>query len=290
MKPADDIRRLFKNGTLSTHPDTHERVFRDVVSAYERTLADSPVQPEIWRFAMRHPILRYAIAAAVVLAAVVGFGLFHRTSNTAWAIEQSIRALSEYNAVLVEGLACERAWGPPDSNESPEMRPSRWWAVANAEQTMVEMYRFEFDGVTLLTTDGHKTWKYEPQANRVTIRSQPYTAAECWVGSEFLEQIKQAHDVGTITRWEETSAEDPATGRQQIILSVAWLEKRWNGPRSLRLEFDPASKLLTRMTQWENADWEGSPSYVGEKITYYESLPDELFEFEIPAGATIVEK
>ncbi|MHC4072032.1 MAG: hypothetical protein ACYSWW_08220 [Planctomycetota bacterium] len=27
--------------------------------------------------------------------------------------------------------------------------------------------------------------------------------------------------------------------------------------------------------------------YVVERITYYENLPDELFEFEIPEGATV---
>jgi len=40
--------------------------------------------------------------------------------------------------------------------------------------------------------------------------------------------------------------------------------------------------------QWENARWEGPPALVVEKITYYESLPDELFGFEIPEGATVI--
>jgi len=44
------------------------------------------------------------------------------------------------------------------------------------------------------------------------------------------------------------------------------------------------------LKQWENANWEGPPSVVSEKITFYESLPDSLFEFEIPEGATVVEE
>jgi len=287
MKPADDIRRLFQNAELSTHPDTHEKVFQDVLGSYEQSIARIPAQPEIWRVAMRHPITRYAIAAVVVLAAIVGFGLFHRTAGTAWAIEQSIQALSRYNALLAEGVVSERAW---TEDGSLELRPSRMWAVADADQTRIEKYRFELDGVTLLTTDGRKTWKFEPQANRVTIRNRPYVASEYWLGSGLLEQLNRLRDAGTITRWEETLAQDPPTGESRVVLRVAWQDARWNGPRSVRLEFDPDSKLLVSLRQWENADWEGPPSYVAERITYYESLPDDLFEYAIPPGATVLEQ
>ena len=49
------------------------------------------------------------------------------------------------------------------------------------------------------------------------------------------------------------------------------------------------SNLLVGLKQWENANWEGPPALVAEKCTYYENLPDELFEFEIPEGATVIE-
>ena len=285
MKPADEIRRLFQNAGLSTRRDTHERVFEEVLSAHQQAIAASPARPEIWRFAMRHPMTKYAVAAAVVLAAILGLALFHRTSRVTWAIEQSIEALSKYNAMLVEGSASEQAW---TKDGSPELRPTRIWAVANADQTMIEKYRFEFDGVTMLTTDGHKTWKYEPQANRLTIQNRPYVASECWLGSGLLEQTKDARDAGIITHWEETFGKDPATGTQRVLLSVAWLDGRWDGPRSMRFEIDLESKLLIGAKLWENANWEGPASFVGEKITHYESLPDDLFEMEIPAGATVV--
>jgi outer membrane lipoprotein-sorting protein len=236
---------------------------------------------------MRHPLAKYAAAAALVLTILAALGLFHRTGNVSWAIEQSVEAMSKYTALLIEGSAAERAWA---ENGSLEQRPFRVWGVANADQTKCEKYRFEFDGVTLLTTDGHKTWKYEPQAHRVTIRNEPYVAFECWLGSGFLEQLKQARETHTITHWQESSGRDPATGNPRVVLSVAWLEARWNGPRSLRLEFDRESKLLVRMEQWNNAQQEGPAAFIAEKITYYESFPDERFEFQIPPGATVIER
>jgi outer membrane lipoprotein-sorting protein len=236
---------------------------------------------------MRHPITKYAVAAVLILTALIGFTFFHHTGGIAWAIEQSIDALDKYRAVLVEGAASE---GLLTEGGSLALRPVRMWAVANADQTAVEKFRDEMGGVTLLTTDGHKTWRYDPQANRVTIENRPYVAGEYWVGSGFLAQLKEGRDAGIITQWEETSAKDPATGRPRVILQVAWLAARWNGPRSLRLEFDLGTKLLVRMKQWENARWEDPASIVAEKVTYYENLPDDLFQYQIPPGATVIER
>jgi outer membrane lipoprotein-sorting protein len=287
MKSAEDIKKYFEDAGLRTNPDTHERVFTDVLQAHQQAMAESPAQRRSWGFAVRHPAMRYALAAVVVLTAVVGFSLFRGTGNVSWAIEQSVRALDKYAAVLVEGLASERAW---TEDGSLALQPVKIWAVASADQTAVEKYRFEQAGVTLLVTDGHKTWKYEPQAHRVTIKSRPYVASECWLGRGFLEQVKQGRDTGILTGWEETHGRDPATGRQRVWLRVAWLDRRWNGPRSIRLEFDLESKLLVRMMQWENARWEGPATFVAEKVTYCESLPDDLFQFQIPPGASVQEQ
>lgn len=287
MKSAEKIRRLLRSAELGTHPDVHERIFQDVLSSYEQTMAHAPAQPEIWRFVMRHSIVKYVLAAVIVLAAIVGFSLFHRTGNTAWAIEESIQALGKYNGVLVEGMDSERSWF---KDGSPELRPSRMWAVANREQTMVEKARIEVDGVRVLVTNGQKTWRYDPRTNTVRIERQPYVASECWIGSRFFEQLNSFMDSGVLTRHEITYGKDPATGDPRIVLACAWLNERYNGPRSVRIELDPETKLPVSFKQWENAEWQGPPAQVVQKITYYESLPAGLFEFEIPAGATVVEQ
>ena len=287
MKPADDIKKLFDDAELTTDPQAHDKVFQDMLDAQQETNAPSPVQPERWRLIMRHPITKYAVAAVIVLAAIIGLSLFRETGSTAWAIEQSIEAVSKYRALVLEGSASEKAW---DAEGSVELQPIKMWAVADANQTMIEKYRFELDGTPMLATDGQKTWKYEPQAHRLTIRNRPYVASECALGSGFLEQLKEFRDKGVITQWQETTTQDPDTGAARILLSIAWEDDRWNGPRSMRLQFDRRSKLLIGFQQWENADWQDPPSIVSEKLTYHESLPDDLFHLEIPPGATVVEE
>jgi len=254
-------------------------------------LAKQPRQKEqpsnIWRTIMKTKIARLATAATIILAVVLSVTILNHSASPVWAIEQSIEAMDQYKAVFIEGLQSERTWR---ENGSLELRSYRSWAVANEDQTMIEKYRAEVDGFLILTTNGKKTWRYDPNTNIVRVENRPYVASECWCGSGFLEQLKGFRNSGVITSWEETYGKDPATGKQRAFLTIAWLDKRYNGPRSLWLEFDMENKLLVSLKQWENADCEGPATMIGEKITYYENLPDDLFELEIPEGATVIEE
>jgi hypothetical protein len=236
---------------------------------------------------MRHPVTKYVAAAVVVLAALIGFSLFRRTGGTTWAIEQSIAALSQYRAIIVEGTVAECVFR---EGAGLEPRAFKAWAVANEEGTTMHKSRHEVNGIPILTTNGVKTWRYYPAVNTVHVGNQGYVASECWFGSRFLEQLKALHESGVLTRYEVTSDKGPATGGRRIILRFAWEDQRYNGPRSMCCEFDAATDLLVGIRQWENSNWEGPATLVGETITYCESLPDELFEFQIPPDAKVVEQ
>ncbi len=282
MKLADEIRQFFKNAELGIDPDTDEKVFEDMLDAHKDTTENVPAVPEIWRIIMKSPQTKVAAAAVLIVACLIGVFMLDRTSGVAWAIEQSIEALSKYNAVLMEG-------SESDLNEDGElqMRDRKYWAVANEDQTKVKKERHEVDGVLTIITNGHETWRYDPQTNTV-IKSLPYGTPD-WFGGSFLERLRAFHESGVLDHWEVTYGKDPVTSKQRAFLTVAWLDERYNGPRSMWFEFDVESKLVVSLKRWNNFNWEGPPKTASEKITYYESLPDELFEFEIPEGATVIE-
>jgi len=192
--------------------------------------------------------------------------------------------LSKYNAVLIEGSESYL-----DEDGKLQMRTGKTWWIANEDQTKVKKERNDIDGVTILIANGQETWRYDPQTNTV-IKNRPYGMPEGWIGSRMLEQLQGFQELGIITQWDITYDKDPVTSKQRAFLTVAWLDKHYNGPRSMWFEFDVESKLVVSLKQWENANWEGPPGAVSEKITYYENLPDSLFEFEIPEGATVIEE
>ena len=261
-----------------------EKLEQNLLVALNRQSRHKTQTPSIWRIIMKSQITKLATAAVIIVAVAISVTILNETTSTVWAIEQSIEVLSKYNAVFFGGSESFL-----DEKGNLQTRDKKAWAVANEDQTRVEKERHEVDGVPIITTNGKKTWRYDLQTNSVRIENCPYIASECWCGSRLLEQIKGL--LGEVIRnWEVTYGKDPATGKQRAFLKIAWLEKRYNGPRSMWIEFDVESKLLVGLKQWENANWEGPATLVVEKITYCESLPEDLFEFEIPEGATVIEE
>ena len=261
-----------------------EKLEQNLLAALNRQSRQKPHALKIWRIIMKSQITKLATAAVIIFAVAISVSIFNNTTSTVWAIEQSIEVLSKYNAILFEGSESFL-----DENDNLQTRDMKTWAAANEDQTRVEKERHEVDGVTTLITNGVETWRYDPQTNTV-IKNLPYGTPEGWIGSRFFEQLNAFRESGVINDWEVTYGKEPVTDKQRVFLTVAWLDKRYNGPRSMWFEFDVESKLVVSMKQWENANWEGPPRIVSEKITYYESLPDDLFEFEIPEGATVIEK
>jgi outer membrane lipoprotein-sorting protein len=289
MRLGKNIEEFIKNASIHSNPDVNQALLKDLLQQIDNAETQkSPVTlPNIRRTIMRNPLTKLAVAAVLLVACLIGMSVSYRTSGVAWAIEQSIEAMSQYNAIVVEGLDSERTWREAGSLEQ---RPFKAWAVANEAQTAVDKYRHEVDGVPIIATNGKKTWRYDPQTNTICIENQPYIASECWFGDQFLKQLKTFRKSVAFTHWQETYAKDPQTGKQRVLLKVAWLTKRLNGPRSMVIEFDAESTLLVGLKQWENSNWDGSPALIVEKVTYYDSLPDALFELEIPDGAKVVDE
>ncbi len=272
--------------TFDDTPGTHHRdtLEQNLLAALDTRPWHKTQTLNMWRIIMKSQITKLAGAAVIIVAVTISVTILNKTTSTVWAIEQSIEVLSKYNGILFEGSESFL-----DENGNLQMRDMKAWAAANEDQTRVEKERHEVDGVPTLITNGKETWRYNPQTNTV-VKNRPYGTPEGWIGSRFFEQLNTFHESGVINNWEVTYGKDPVTSKQRAFLKVAWLDKRYNGPRSMWFEFDVESKLVVSMKQWENANWEGPPRIVSEKITYYESLPDELFEFEIPEGATVVEE
>jgi outer membrane lipoprotein-sorting protein len=267
-------------------PDYNHRdkLEQNLLAVLDKQSRLKPQVLNIWRIIMKSQITKLATAAVIIVAVAILVTVLDNTTSTTWAIEQSIEVLSKYNAILFEGSESFL-----DENGNLQIREMKTWEAANEDQTRVEKERHEVDGVTTLVTNGKQTWRYDPQTNTV-IKNLPYGTPEGWIGSRFFEQLNAFRESGVINGWDVTYGKDPVTNKQRAFLTVAWLDKRYNGPRSMWFEFDVESKLVVSMKQWENANWEGPATLIAEKITYYKNLPDELFEFEIPKGATVIEK
>lgn len=81
MNRADDIRRVFQKAGLGLDPDTDERLFQDVLQARRQTLQNPRTVFDRWRKIMKSPLTKVAVAAAVVVAGVIGVSLWKQTGS-----------------------------------------------------------------------------------------------------------------------------------------------------------------------------------------------------------------
>ncbi len=96
MKPADEIRQLFRNAELGIDSDADEKVFEDVFGAHKETTENVPAMPEIWRVIMKSPLTKITATAVVVLAAYLSLQIPRGLVAPAYALQDTIEA---YNSI-----------------------------------------------------------------------------------------------------------------------------------------------------------------------------------------------
>jgi hypothetical protein len=113
MRSADDIRRLFRNAELRLRPDADERVFADVVQARHNVTKNLPALPEsLWRVIMKSPLTKLAVAAAVLIAGVIGLSLW-RTTGSGVALADVLTQIEK-----VKAFRCQ--WSSEGTVEGPD--------------------------------------------------------------------------------------------------------------------------------------------------------------------------
>ena len=85
--------------------------------------------------------------------------------------------------------------------------------------------------------------------------------------------------------WTELHGIDAQTGKERVFVKCRAPGRN----KSWQLEFDSESKLLVSLRQWDKSDnHEGLPTFDIWKIVYYEQLPDNIFEIDLPDSTEII--
>jgi hypothetical protein len=102
MQPADHIKRWFKDAGLTVRPDADDRVFEDVAEAQQNGARDKvQARPALWRMTMRNPITQWAVAAAVIVACLIGLP-FWKGTGPGVALADVLTRLGQVNAYMYQ--------------------------------------------------------------------------------------------------------------------------------------------------------------------------------------------
>lgn len=275
MKHNRNIEKIIKNicaekkTETKTSTELDHRILGDAIEAHEKskTNKSANTQPNIWRLIMKNNISKFAATVALI-AIVLGLYTFDKLNTPVWALSDAIEALNNFNAVHIVGAF-------PGGTAEIWMRAND--AGTQSSDVVVKGSR---GGITW-TKDG-ATYHYDPSQNTVYFEHALTVGMAQWLGPELLEMLSQADNASVVR------GKDPATGRKQVMLMCSMIDV--HGAQSWIIEFDVASKLPITIKHWPNLDRSGPPSFQTYKITYYEELPDSVFEVHIPGNPTYTEK
>jgi len=274
MKHTKDIEKLVGKSYLNNlhvpaDAEMDERILGDAVTRMEelcKTGSES-AGPSIWRIIMKSKASRFA-AAIIVVGVVLSFFTFEKLTSPAWALDQAIHALKDFGAVHVVGAF-------------PGGTAEIWMRANEAKTHSVDVVVKRSHGAITWSRDG-STYHYEPDQNTVYYEKAITIGMAQWLGPELLEMLSVAKNAKIVR------GKDPATGRERVMLICSIIDV--HGPQSWIIEFDVASKLPVAIKQWQNLDRSGPPSFDAFKVTYYEDLPDSMFDVRIPGDPKYIEK
>ena len=234
---------------------------------------------------MKSKIAKLATAAAIILVVALGITFLSKSTTPAWAIEDTIAAIGQFDAIYMSGLidASHQDFNdgqdlvlPGDNGIKFEL-----WANANEQRTSSKDVRLQIADGVVMAVQNEVTYTYDPNSNTVSVELGRHVKIRPWLSAGFFESIEKINE-----NWQVIYGKDPATGRDLAFVTCSYSPEC----KSWWFEIDLESDLPVRFKQWYNTRREGAPAIDLQRIVYFEELPDQLFEFEIPEGATVIEK
>ena len=236
---------------------------------------------------MKSLFAKLTTAAAVFIVITLGvFGIITNGAKTAWAIEQTIEAMENVDSIK---LICKGV--PPE--DSSLVVDFVLWAKPNHDGTTSGTLRQEvsYDGdlfsIRLFDEELDISYRYKPKINTVFITSgNSLGLIDPWIGSKFFRGIKQEAEKHGL-KLDASYKKDNETGKECIFVKISTSEP----PKSWWLEIDSQTQLPVSIKQWNNSsNFEGRPDFEIDELFYNPELPEGIFEFEIPEGATVVDQ
>jgi len=81
MKPTDNIEKLLENMNVIPAPDKDQQMLNAVLQAQAKKQTPATLKPGTWRYIMKNPMTKYAAAAMLFIAVILGVNLIPGTEG-----------------------------------------------------------------------------------------------------------------------------------------------------------------------------------------------------------------
>jgi len=271
----DDKEKQFENFVrgikFDDTPDAshRDRLEHDLLRALAK---QTPRQIKIWRTIMKSRITKLAAAAVIIMIAVLVATFLDKSVTPAYAIEDTIEAMREVETVHMIG----KDWNGHVFDSWMRINPAtglqdhfymEGWVTCNGET---------YERIIVSTPD--LSYSYNKSKNVVTVYDGQLIRTDFKFGSIFEQILENLDDERKVEIYQGKTND---SGKGVIVIIVHGEKKTW------KILVHPKTKLPV---SFENFGPDTTDLKKTEQILYNQLLPEGIFEFEMPEGATVIQK
>ena len=279
------------NNVYEAFSQKHDQLRESLMASLSRTSKQhkrskfAHIEEFIGDTIMKSRMTKLATAAVIMIVAVFAIYIIDKSATPAWAIEQTVDALGDIRTLIICGN---------DHWDSASI-PFKFWIRFSEDNNGLFDMRFESEK-QIVVVRGTKAWEYRQHKNTVKVYEDVnvsdammrdlrfwYKIAQLnpWITGKMLAALKLFSD-----DWREIYAKDEQTGRDRVFVNCSY------EPLSSSFWFvcDPETKLIVEGKYWRNTTCQGPPVCHAMSFAYNEEMSDEIFDFQIPQGAKVINK
>ena len=270
MRPSENIEKLIKKLRYKTSAETNDKVIGNVLQALDKQQKQKAgvMAPDIWSIIMKTKATKLGVAAVIIACIVLSIPFMEKTVTPAYSVEQTLQAMQGLRTMY---MAC-KDW----NDDEFEM-----WIELNPETGIPEYCRAYWPKIKVLNISRPDTsYQYSELNNQVQINSgQLYqmNIAPAKVFEQLLLASQENPDSVTIFH-----ERDRQSGKSLIVVITQ------SHNQSYKIYIDPDTKLPVRVQGLESRLL-GSVIRDIDRIEFNVELPEGVFDFEIPEGASIID-
>jgi len=273
MNDIKKTENYLKNININLNPQQDQHIHENLqeILKQSKNQPSAKTQPNIWRIIMKSKITKYATAAVLVAAALLSMTFLDKSVTPAYAIEQTLAAMQKLRTVHMH----YRDW----HNDEHEM-----WIQLDPKTGIPEYYRAYSPKLKTLEISTPKTsYQYNERGNVVQINSGKLRNIDI-VPDKMFEQLLQASKTDDPNIKVQIHNEyDSKIGKNLIVAIYETPNVDW------KIFIDPETKLPVRMHCLKLVNKMGSTFKDIDQIEFNIDLPEDIFKFEIPEGAKIID-
>lgn len=225
----------------------------------------------IWRTIMKTKLTKIAAAAVIIIAFGIGFMLM-TSPKIAYAIEQTIEAMRYIESI--------HAYCTDWDDSQGEV-----WVQLDPE-TGEEVRYYADQGNLLIVGTPQATYYYYKDKNHVRIRNKYVPASDVRFSRFFEDMVSFVNKYHGELSYHSEFDEDL---QQKVIMVHCSIPEQENMQgQEYIIRVDPQTKLPISIEALKNTPGQGVKSI--DRLEYNVIIPDGIFEFEIPEGATVIEQ